>query len=162
MDDYSGATSARQLLSDRMRANTAAETNKRIDEESVERVRFLAQQPAEIIDARLEALATEWDVERVLQVHGSVVALFGLFLGATISRKLLVIPLVVFGFLLNSAFQGWCPGLLLYRQLGVRTKGEIMAETNALRTLRGDFGKLDEDLSESERVGIALKGVGLV
>jgi hypothetical protein len=51
----------------------------------------------------------------------------------------LALPVVVLGFLLQHAVQGWCPPIALFRRIGIRTRREIDAEKHALRVLRGDF-----------------------
>ena len=48
-------------------------------------------------------------------------------------------PVIVCGFLLQHAIQGWCPPVPVFRRLGVRTSFEIEQERYALKSLRGDF-----------------------
>jgi hypothetical protein len=80
-------------------------------------------------------------VERFLQANASVLSLTGVVLGATVSRKFLALPAVVFSFFLQHAVQGWCPPLPVFRRMGVRTRREINREKYALKALRGDFGE---------------------
>ena len=54
-------------------------------------------------------------------------------------RAVRPVPLVVGGFLLQHAVQGWCPPLPVFRRYGVRTQTEIDDERYALKALRGDF-----------------------
>jgi hypothetical protein len=75
----------------------------------------------------------------VLETNASTLILSGLLLGATVSRKWFVLPLVVSGFLFQHALQGWCPPLPLLRRRGFRTQTEIDRERYALKVLRGDF-----------------------
>jgi hypothetical protein len=91
------------------------------------------------IDERIEALNHEWDIERVLEANAASVALVGVALGATVNRRWFALPVIVAGFLLQHAVQGWCPPLPLLRKLGVRTAAEIHEEIVALKALRGDF-----------------------
>jgi hypothetical protein len=91
------------------------------------------------LGARIIELDRESDVERVLEINASTLALSGLALGAFVNRKLLVIPAVVLGFLLQHGIQGWCPPIPVLRNLGLRTRQEIDAEKYALKTMRGDF-----------------------
>jgi hypothetical protein len=93
----------------------------------------------EEIDDRLRELDEEWDVERVLQTNSSVASLLGLTLGLLGRRRWLLLPLVVQGFFLQHALQGWCPPLPLLRSLGFRTSQEIEQERYALKAVRGDF-----------------------
>jgi hypothetical protein len=70
------------------------------------------------------------------------VALLGLLAGRTINRRFLWLPVIVLTFLLQHAVQGWCPPVVLFRRLGVRTRQELDAERAALKALRGDFDAL--------------------
>jgi hypothetical protein len=60
-------------------------------------------------------------------------------LGALVDRRFFLMPVVIGGFLLQHAVQGWCPPLAIWRRLGVRTQSEIEEERYALKALRGDF-----------------------
>ena len=57
-------------------------------------------------------------------------------------RRLLILPVMVAGFLLQHAVQGWCPPVPVFRRLGFRTANEIDAERYALKAIRGDFDDL--------------------
>jgi hypothetical protein len=57
-------------------------------------------------------------------------------------RRWRLLTLVVLGFLLQHAVQGWCPPVVLFRRLGVRTRQELDAEKHVLKALRGDYGAL--------------------
>ncbi len=94
------------------------------------------------IDWRLEELDREWDMERTLEANAASLTLIGLALTAAVDRRFLVMPMVVQGFLLQHALQGWCPPVPLFRRLGVRTMDEIERERAALLALRGDFDHL--------------------
>jgi hypothetical protein len=65
--------------------------------------------------------------------------LTGLVLGLGVSRKWMLLPIVVQTFFLQHALQGWCPPIPVMRRLGVRTSEEINEERIALKALRGDF-----------------------
>lgn len=127
------------IEADRVRRNTADAINAKIDAETIGNIRHFATQPRCEIDRRIEELNGEWDVERVLETNASTLALAGLVLGATVSRKWLVLSGTVLGFLLLHGVQGWCPPLPLLRRAGVRTQTEIDREKLALKYLRGDF-----------------------
>ena len=77
-------------------------------------------------------LDREWDVERVLEVNASTLALTGLALGLAVNKKWLLLSGAVMGFLLQHGIQGWCPPLPVLRHLGIRTRGEIDREKYAL------------------------------
>lgn len=128
------------LSDDRVRKNTAEELNRKIDEDFESMVRLYCQADRELIDRRLKALDREWDMERTLEANASSLALAGTALGVLGSRKWLVVPMVIAGFLLNHAVRGWCPPVPAFRRLGVRTCREIERERYALKAIRGDFG----------------------
>jgi hypothetical protein len=124
---------------ERVQLNTCNETNERIRQHTEARVAWLASAGPAEIDHRLQELDQEWDVERFLETMAPSITLVGLMLGATTSRKWLILPLAVQSFFLQHALQGWCPPLPVLRRLGVRTTGEINQERVALKALRGDF-----------------------
>ncbi len=124
---------------DRVRAHTKPEINQGIDRALEQRIRFFATQTKETISERIAELDREWDIERTLEVNASSIILGSVVLGAAVSRKWLLLPVVVSGFLLQHAVQGWCPPLPIFRRRGVRTRSEIEQERCALKVLRGDF-----------------------
>jgi hypothetical protein len=127
----------------RVRANTADEMNQQIDRAIEARVREYAQRTVNEITCRINELEREWDMERLLETNASALAITGLVLGMTRSRRWLIVPSVVLPFLFQHAIQGWCPPVPIFRRLGVRTREEIDRERYALKALRGDFGGVD-------------------
>jgi sirohydrochlorin ferrochelatase len=127
------------ITEDRVRKNTAPETNQKIQDELEMRLSLYANAGPYQIDRRLEELDEEWDIERVLETNASVLALSGTLLSFVGGRKWLLLPAVVTGFLLQHAIQGWCPPLPLFRRLGVRTRIEIEQERHALKAMRAGF-----------------------
>lgn len=152
---------------DRVPEHTAAEINERIAREIEGRVVACAVRVRdakgrlEEIDNRLRELDREWDIERVLQANAAVASLVGVFLAVTVSRKWLVLPAAVAGFLMQHAAQGWCPPLPMFRRWGVRTPSEIARERFALKALRGDFDNLpgSAKTADAERAQAALRSV---
>jgi hypothetical protein len=126
---------------DRVRRHTAEAVNRRIADDTTHRVAALTRDPGRI-DARLAELDAEWDTERVLETNAAALALAGTLLGALVDRRILALPAVVAGFLLQHALQGWCPPLPVIRRAGVRTAREIEAERTILKAIRGDFQEL--------------------
>lgn len=120
---------------ERVPQHTDKRINRRIARETECRVHYFRAHPEEI-PARLRELDQEWDIERTLEANAASVTLVAVLLGILVSRKWLLFPAVIAGFLLQHALQGWCPPLPLFRRLGVRTAGEIEAERCALETLR--------------------------
>lgn len=126
-------------LKDRVRENTPAEKNARLDKAVIDRMNRYKRLTLYEINARLEKIQKEWDIERALEANASTLALTGVLLGTLFSRKWYLLSFVVTSFLLQHSIQGWCPPLPVLRSLGFRTRQEIDEEIYALKTLRGDF-----------------------
>jgi hypothetical protein len=103
------------------------------------------------IQRRLAELDREWDIERTLEANAASVALVGIALAVTVSRRFLILPAAVAGFLLQHALQGWCPPVPLFRRLGIRTQTEIERERHALKALRGDYADVPRVEAASPR-----------
>jgi hypothetical protein len=137
--------------------NTAETINRRIAEQTEERIRHYAARPQQI-DRRLKELDEEWDMERTLETNAAGVALLGTVLGA-INKRFLLLPGLVAGFLLQHALQGWCPPVPLFRRAGVRTAAEIERERYALKALRGDFQPISRNADNDQATAMALRAV---
>ena len=132
MSIFNAEDSTRSSL-DRVRSSTASHVNEEIDlQTDINIQRYNGKSKAEILE-RIQMLDKEWDIERVLEVNASTLALSGLILGVTKNRKWLFLPGIVLPFLLQHGLQGWCPPLPLLRRLGIRTRGEIDREKYALK-----------------------------
>ena len=123
----------------RVPLHTPDRYNEAIRRRTEEDVARHAAAGAEAVERRLRELDEEWDIERCLEANASSICLAGIGLGAFVDRRLLVLPALVAGFLLQHALQGWCPPVPLFRRLGFRTSAEIDEERYALKALRGDF-----------------------
>src|SRR5881392_829583 len=123
---------------ERVPQHTAGHINEQIRRQTEQNVARFAADPA-AIDRRLAELDREWDIERTLEANAVTVSLLGSALGFTVDRRFFALPVVVSGFLLQQAMQGWCPPVPLFRHLGFRTTSEIDYERYALKALRGDF-----------------------
>lgn len=134
----------------RVSAHTADAINRRLQQETEDRVSHFAEHPEEI-GARLAELDREWDIERVLEANASILALTGVGLGVGVDRRWLVLPALVTAFLFQHALQGWCPPVPVLRRLGFRTASEIERERYTLKILRGDFSGLATDDGSSRR-----------
>lgn len=126
-------------IDDRVRDNTPEEENAAIDQKTLLNIEFYGSLSHADITRRLEELQKEWDIEKVLEVNASALALAGLFLGKFVNRGWFILPGIVASFLLQHGLQGWCPPLPLFRAMGYRTRQEISEEVYALKVLRGDF-----------------------
>lgn len=120
---------------DRVRNSTNPEVNQLIDDKTNRSIEAYSRQPAQNIQQRITVLEKEWDVERVLEVNASTLALTGLVLGATVNKKWYALPGIVLPFLLQHGLQGWCPPLPVLRRMGIRTRDEIDREKYALQQL---------------------------
>lgn len=141
--------------SGRVPEHTSTASNERILEETRRRLDEIGMDPAKI-EARLNELEQEWDVERTLEANAATVALIGLSLGAAVSRKWFIFPVAVAGFLFQHAVQGWCPPLPVFRRLGVRTSREIELERIVLKARRGDLENLRSESSSSALQSLAM------
>jgi hypothetical protein len=140
----------------RVEQNGEAGTDHLIRRRIEQNVYYYAMHPDEI-DGRLAELDREWGIERVLEANAATIALSGTLLALFRHRAFLVLPLVVAGFLLQHALQGWCPPVRVLRQRGVRTAVEIASERAALKSLRGDFAAVERMPSAPERANAAFR-----
>ena len=117
---------------DRVRRFTAKKVNAEIDRKTERNIAQYSALDEAGIKRRIEELDAEWDIERVLEVNASTLALSGVTLGALVNKKWLWLSAGVLGFLLQHGIQGWCPPLPVLRRMGIRTRGEIDREKYAL------------------------------
>lgn len=129
---------------ERIPRNTGEHVNEQIRRQTEENVAGYASAGEEAITRRLRELDREWDIERTLEANAATVFLIGVGLGAFVDRRLLALPAIAAGFLLQHALQGWCPPVPLWRRRGVRTQPEIDQERYALKALRGDFQSVSD------------------
>lgn len=137
--------------SDRVRASTAASVNHRLDQAMMKRIWSYAHKSRAELDDRIADLNREWDLERVLETNAAGLALSGVILSAISSRKWLLLPAAVLGFLLQHSLTRQSAPVQLLRRMGVRTRREIESEKYAMRMLRGDFDKLQTVSEENHR-----------
>lgn len=142
---------------ERVRANTAAEVNWRIDKRIEENVRLYSDRPPEEIARRIWELEHEWDIDRVLQTMAASFSLTGIALSLTNDRRWIMLPGIVLSFLLMHALQGWCPPVPVLRRLGVRTREEIDRELYALKALIADFPRSTEELTAEGALAATMK-----
>jgi hypothetical protein len=121
---------------DRVRANTAPDVNRFIDHQTQQDIQTYQAAGPDAIEKRIFALEQEWDIERILEMNASAIALLGVGLGIGVNKRWFALPLVVLPFLFQHAIQGWCPPLPFLRRMGVRTQREIEAEKYALKSLQ--------------------------
>ena len=132
----------------RVPLHTDPQINQRIRQQTRHNAACAAAGGRAAIERRLAELDAEWDIERLLETNAASVVLATSLLGLTVSRKFLLLPPLVGGFLLQHAIQGWCPPIPLFRRLGFRTADEIAEERYALKALRGDFVEVEASVDE--------------
>ncbi|HEX2965036.1 MAG TPA: hypothetical protein VHO84_04595 [Syntrophorhabdaceae bacterium] len=137
--------------SHRITLHSAEWKTEKIEDEMERRLTYYAAHPGEI-GKRLIELDQEWDIERILEANASCLSLISLGLAVTVSRKWLVVPFVVSGFLLQHALQGWCPPVPILRALGIRTQYEIEVERYALKIMRSDFKDIDVNTGSLQEI----------
>lgn len=137
--------------SKRVPDHTATHVNEKIRHQTEANVTQYSAASPDAIDRRLAELEREWDIERTLEANAATLATVGAGLALLVDRKFALVPLVVGGFLLMHAVQGWCPPVPIFRRLGVRTQTEIDHERYALKALRGDFRNVRGDESIAPR-----------
>lgn len=120
--------------SQRVARHSPSHINDRIARNIQSSVDYYQQYPEEIPE-RLQALEKEWDIERALETNAASLMLAGLGLGLWLSRRFVIIPVAVAGFLLQHGLQGWCPPVPILRRLGFRTQTEIEMEKHALLSI---------------------------
>ena len=145
----------------RVERSTDSAINQEIRRRSDADVTRLEGAARDAFERRLSTLEDEWDIERVLQLNASILALTGLALGQLVDRRFLLLPAAIFTFLAQHAVQGWCPPIPVFRRLGIRTAREIERERYAVKTLRGDFDDVPArgNAGPEERARAALRAV---
>jgi hypothetical protein len=131
----------REIDVDSMKTKAERITEK-IRRQTEDRIAYYASAGKEAIDGRLEELENEWDVERCIVLNASGVSLLSIILGAARSRRWYLASFVASALLLQHSVQGNPPLMELFRNLGIRTQGEIDFERFSLKFLRGDFKEL--------------------
>jgi hypothetical protein len=145
----------------RVPEHTAEHVNSQIRHQTDSNVVRYGTAGPEAIEDRLGELEREWDIERTLEANAATLTAVGAGLALLVDRRFALIPLVVGGFLLQHAVQGWCPPIPVFRRLGFRTQTEINHERYALKALRGDFREVpDSDGMGASRALAAARSRG--
>lgn len=134
----------------RVSKHTPSEVQERIRLSTVDNIARALSSP-ETIEARLRELDREWDIERVLELNASLLALTGVVLGRFVDRRWLYLSMGVTFFLAQHALQGWCPPLPILRRMGIRTCQEIEQERAALKMIRGDTSHMPQSVALRRR-----------
>lgn len=137
----------------RVREQSSTETNLQIDEDILKNIKYYSDLSEEVINKRIKKLEREWDIERLLEINLSTLALTGILLSIIKHRSWIILSTVALGFFAQHAIQGWCPPLPVLRFFKKRTRNEINNEKHALKALRGDY----EDIKTAEEAFQAVK-----
>lgn len=127
---------------ERVRKTTIESSNQSIDNLIISNIEKYSQSP-QLISQRIKDLDKKWDIERLLEVNMSTLAITGITLAYFVHINWLILPAVVLLFFVQHAVQGWCPPLPIFRHFKVRTRPEIDREKYALKALRGDFNNIE-------------------
>jgi hypothetical protein len=125
-----------------VRKATSAKQNAVIDDLILLNIKEYAKKSSGEISERIRALDREWDIERVLDLNMSALALCGITLSLVFNTYSIVLPMILLLFFIWHAFQGWCPPIPILRFFKVRTRPEIDREKYALKAMRGDFREM--------------------
>lgn len=141
---------------DRVREHSAHQVNRRVARKIEVNVEHFTRQGRDAVLQRLGELDREWDIDRVMMANFAVLggAAYGLGLsryanGSVFSKRpkgWLYFFAAQLGFLFMHASVGWCPPVVLWRRLGVRTKTEIDVERSMLEAA------IEPPLSSAEAV----------
>ena len=134
-----------------VRKVTSSERNAVIDEIILSNRKKYAERSHLEIAQRITELDKEWDIERVLDLHMSLLALCGITISLLFNIYSIIMPILLLLFFIWHAFQGWCPPIPILGHFRIRTRPEIDREKYALKAIRGDFEGLfnEKDLAFS-------------
>jgi hypothetical protein len=127
-----------------VRKVTSDKQNTRIDEIIRSNIKEYSEKTPAEISQRIRALDREWDIERVLDLSMSAMALCGITLSLLFSKYSIILPIILLLFFIWHAFQGWCPPVPLLRFFKIRTRPEIDREKYALKAMRGYFKNFND------------------
>lgn len=136
---------------DRERVKTSEQLKQDIDQKTFENVKDYFNRSDNVITRRIEELDEEWDIEKVLGLNMSTMAISGFILSMK-NKYWLSVPVVATGFLVQHSLQGWCAPVTLLRHFKFRTRKEIEREKHALKALRGDYS----DVKSAEEAYLAV------
>jgi len=137
--------SEKEPKGEHVRQVTSDKQNAIIDQTILRNIKKYAGKSSAEISKRIEELDKEWDIERVLDLNMSALALGGITLSLIFSKYSIILPIILLLFFIWHAFQGWCPPIPILRYFKVRTRPEIDREKYALKAMRGDFKGLSNE-----------------
>jgi hypothetical protein len=142
-----------------VRKATSNKQNAVIDQAILLNIQEYSGRSPEEISHRIKALDKEWDIERMLDLGMSVMALSGITGSLLFNKYSIILPILLLLFFIWHAIQGWCPPIPLLRLYKVRTRAEIDREKYALKAMRGDFKDLANESDLASRAFEATKKI---
>ncbi|HLO80085.1 MAG TPA: hypothetical protein VK166_03955 [Chitinophagaceae bacterium] len=117
---------------DKVRNQSTSQVNDEIDLQTRDNILWYSREEPGVIAARMAHLDKEWDMERMLILHSSMLSLVGIMMGTAKSRLWYFLPAVLTCLLAQHAILGWNPLMIAFRKKGIRTRKEIDMEKYAL------------------------------
>lgn len=135
-----------------VRRVTSVKQNSVIDDIILLNIKNYAKKSPAEISQRIKALDKEWDIERVLDLNMSALALCGITVSLVFNKYSIVLTILLLLFFIWHAFRGWCPPIPILRFFKIRTRPEIDREKYALKAMRGDFKNITTEMDFAARV----------
>lgn len=127
---------------------TNPDVNEMIRVNTLDSLTRLKDAEEEELSRRIQALNSEWDMERFIEAKAAVCVIGCSLFGMSRRKFWPFLTLVAGTFLLQHALLGWCPTAPVMRKLGIRTAEEISQEKTVLKMLRKDFSRVKPDDAE--------------
>lgn len=115
--------------------HTKPEINEKIQRKTRFNIEEYKSKSEEEIKERIRELDYEWDTERALETNFALIVVITAILGLFGKRIWFLISGIAGFFMIQHAFQGWCPPLSILRRCGIRTAAEIIEEKESLKRL---------------------------
>ena len=147
-------------MRDMVRDLTPSGINKAVDEATLESLERYRNASPEEIEARIKELEGSWDLECYVELGSALLTIGGLAL-AYRTRKMLFLPLAVQGLVLAHSLPFFDPLTPMLRTFGIWTRQEIEREKQALKLMRGDFSRVEQDDTPKNALAAAQGARGL-
>lgn len=134
------------MIEDPIREVSPSRVNANIDRETLRHLEEMKDSSPEEIEERVDALAWEYDVSCASTLTFASLGLAGLAL-TKVHRGFLAVPLIANGLLVWENLPLRLPSVVtpLFRLFGFRSRTEIERERHALKMIRGDYRRAEED-----------------
>lgn len=148
------------MIEDTIRDESPAWVNAAIDRETLLAIERFRDASPERIHRRLDDLGHELDVTGATMLAGSAASLAGLAM-ARVHRGWLAVPAALGALMLLAALPIPSPLTRLFRVMGFRSRTEIERERHALKMLRGDYRRVEEDPTAKGALTSAQAEIGI-